>query len=191
MVDGARMSFIEIGIISCVFFVVLSIAFTTLRVGISPMPSSPQATQVILAMLPERVEGTIVELGSGWGTLAFPIYRNRPETRVIGMEVSFFPWLWSRLVKRMMRYHNLNLVRQDFSSASLREASVVVCYLFPQAMTLLHEKFTKELQPGALVISNTFRLPGWSPEKVVVLQDAYRTPVYLYRVREPGEGEEG
>ena len=185
------MSFIEIIIISVVLLVVLSIAITTLRVGISPMPSSHQATQVILAMLPERVEGTIVELGSGWGTLAFPIYRNGSESRVIGMEVSFFPWLWSRLVKCIMGYKNLNLVRQDFHRASLREASVVVCYLFPQAMTNLHEKLREELRPGSLVISNTFRLPGWSPEKVVVLQDAYRTPVYLYRVGGAGEGKAG
>ena len=82
-----------------------------------------------------------------------------------------------------MGYHDLSLVRQDFRRVSLREASVVVCYLFPGAMSLLHDKFNEELRPGAVVISNTFSLPGWSPEKVVTLPDAYGTPVYLYKVR--------
>ncbi|MFL5343765.1 MAG: SAM-dependent methyltransferase, partial [Hyalangium sp.] len=77
---------------------------------------------------------------------------------------------------------NLELRRQDFLRASFSGASVVVCYLFPGAMARLAPKLLAELPPGARVLSHTFALRGWKPERSLVVDDLYRTPIYLYTV---------
>ena len=38
------------------------------------------------------------------------------------------------------------------------------------------------LTPGSTLISNTFRVPGWTPDTVLELDDLYRTRVYCYTV---------
>jgi len=40
-----------------------------------------------------------------------------------------------------------------------------------------------------VIISNTFRLPGWQPDEVVELDDLYRTRVYRYVVGRKGKQE--
>ena len=67
---------------------------------------------------------------------------------------------------------------------SITSASVVICYLYPGAMRRLKGKFEKELSKGAIVVSNTFAIPGWRPMRVIEADDLYRTPLYVYRFSE-------
>ena len=69
-----------------------------------------------------------------------------------------------------------------FQTTSLDGAEVIVCYLFPEGMRSLKDKFEEELKPNTLIISNTFRLAGWEPEEVITLNDIHQTPIYCYRV---------
>jgi hypothetical protein len=52
--------------------------------------------------------------------------------------------------------------------------------LYPEAMKRLRYKFEEELKPGALVISNTFAVPGWQSMSVIELEDLYRSKIYKY-----------
>jgi len=163
---------------------VFSIVIGTLRTGISHMPSSRGATKRLLALVPPG-QGPIVELGAGWGGLSIALARAHPQRLVIGYELSSIPWLCSLLRARLARLENLSVHKADFSVANLSAAQVVVCYLYPAGMSRLSPKLLAELEPGATVLSNTFALPGWEPEAVVMLDDLHRTPVYRYRL---GEG---
>ena len=49
-------------------------------------------------------------------------------------------------------------------------------------MTELKPKLEAELRPGALVLSNTFAVPGWQPVATRTADDMYRSAVYLYRL---------
>jgi hypothetical protein len=157
----------------------LSILIGVLRTGISPMPSSQAAIKQILAFVPAG-DGPIFELGSGWGTLAIPLARAHPKRDIVCYELSTIPWLFSVLRARLSGAANLVMRRGDFFQADLSEAQVVVCYLYPGGMTQLQPKLERELSPGAVVLSNTFALPGWKAEEEVKLDDLYRTPVYRY-----------
>lgn len=158
-----------------------SIVFYSLRYGISPMPSSKKAAQAVLKIIPHNIQGTIVELGSGWGNLAFPLAQRFPECHVKAYEISLIPWLVSLGIQKWKKYPNLQIIRADFFQKPLADTSLVVCYLYPGAMWKLKEKFTQELKPDTLIVTHTFAIPGWAPIKVVELDDLYRTPVYLYR----------
>jgi hypothetical protein len=162
------------------FLIVLSIVWWSIKNGISPMPTSPRVKAALFASLP-TVEGTIADLGSGWGTLVFPLADRYPKCQVIGYETSPIPYTLSLLRQTVQRRANLSLIRRDFFEASLENAALVLCYLYPKAMTRLQDKFDRELKNGAFVISHTFALPEWQPLKVVEVNDLYRTKIYIYK----------
>mgnify|MGYP005848385611 CR=1 FL=1 len=109
---------------------VFTVAYTFVT-GISPVPTNRRVRATLLAALPARVEGTIFELGSGWGTLAFPLARRYPGFPVEAYELSPVPWAFSRLRAFLTPYPNLTIHRRNFHRASLSAAALVVCYLYP------------------------------------------------------------
>lgn len=162
-------------------FLIISIVYWTVKNGISPMPSSSKARHAITTLLPE-VTGPVYELGSGWGHLLWRLSKHYTDVPIIGIENSQVPYLFSKFLFFLFPVKNLSIVRKDFLKTSLEDASLIVCYLYPGAMKKLQEKFTKELRPGTVVISNTFALTKWKPERELVLPDLYHTKIYLYRV---------
>jgi len=126
--------------------------------------------------------GVVVELGSGWGTLALGFARRFPNCRVTAFENSPVPYLFSRFLQSVIPVTNLAIERRDFYGISLTDADVVICYLYSGAMERLREKFERELRTATWVISHTFAVPGWAPNEVAQVQDLYRTKVYVYRV---------
>lgn len=160
----------------------VSVVYYTLRCGISPMPSSTKATRIMVETLADVEPGAkIIELGSGWGNVATAIARTCPQARVEGYERSPLPFLFSVLACRFSQPANPSFHRKDFMKADFGDADAVVCYLYPGGMSRLRGKLEQELRPGALVVSNTFAVPGWKPERTVRVGDVYGTRVYVYR----------
>lgn len=170
-----------LALVACGVLAMLSIGAYTLRTGISPMPTTPRVRRVLLNALPARLEGAVYELGAGWGTLAFPLARRYPGCPVLAYELSPLPWLWCRLRQALARAPNLALRRKDFHRAHLGDAALVVCYLYPEGMERLRPKLEAELPIGALVVSNTFAVPGWSPVAVHRVGDLWASRIYVYQ----------
>ncbi len=172
----------------CFFFLLvlwisaLSIIWTTLRVGISPMPTSGSVRKELLSFLPPSFEGTIFELGSGFGHLAIFLSKKFSSSRVFAYELSYVPYLWSLLWKKAAQRENLSIQRKDFFEISFAKAGLVTCYLFPKAMEKLKEKLTAELPKGSYVLSHTFAFRGWTPIRMIEAKDLGRTRIYLYRM---------
>ena len=163
--------------------VVILLVVWSIKNGISPMPTSAKAKSCLFALLPFDLRGKIFELGSGWGTLLFPLARRFPSAEVVGFETSPLPFWFSSLWLLKEGTSNVKVFRKDFFFEDLSTASLVVCYLYPGAMLKLKEKFENELRPGTFVVCNTFAVPGWVPERVIEVLDLYHTKVYLYKVR--------
>lgn len=168
---------------SLIIFLLLiagSIIITTLRNGISPMPTSYKVKKKLLEIIPSETKGNVYELGSGWGTLAFPLAKNLPDCQLIAYENSYFPYIFSVLRKLFHPLGNLEFHNQNFLDTSLENSQLIICYLYPGAMEQLKEKMEKELSKECLVISHTFAVPSWKPEKVIEVDDLYSTKIYLY-----------
>lgn len=172
---------------------VMWIVVDTWRNGISPMPTS-KAVRLAVAGEVNRVPGysTIIEAGSGWGTLGLDIVRYCPGKRLTGIENSSLP-LWGSqllaLIAALLPHSGsgqeplqgrVRFTRGDIYHSSYADADMVLCYLFPAAMERLAVKFRQELPPGAVVISIFFALPGMRPVRTVTCRDALRTKVYVY-----------
>jgi hypothetical protein len=158
-----------------------SIIFWTLKNGISPMPTGTKVKSQLLSIQLTLIPGTIYELGSGWGTLAFDVAKKFPSHQVVAYDTSSIPYLYCILKQYFYPQSNLRFYRLDFFHESLKEASLVICYLYPEAMQQLKDKFNEELPSGCFVISNTFAINGWDPVKTYTVGDMYNTKLYLYR----------
>lgn len=174
------MTLLEPLVLVFVLLVGLSIVWSTLQTGVSPMMSSGKACQAMLDSLEMSGDGPLIDLGSGWGTLVIAVARKYPDRQVIGYELSWFPWLVSVIRKSVLRLDNLSLYRQDFRKAELSSASILFCYLYPGGMVDLHNKLKREVFNEMLIVSNTFALPSCQPAEIFRLEDIYKTPIYVY-----------
>jgi hypothetical protein len=173
---------IELTILILALAAVASVLGWYLLTGTPPLPSSPAVKQAMLTALPDKLEGAVYELGSGWGGMAFTLARRYHGCRVTGFEVSPLPWVFSRLRLLLQPTPNLYFRFRNFHKVSQEDAVLVVCYLGPRAMEKLKLKLEAELKPDALVLSIFFRVPDWRPASGHMVPDMHRTPVYLYRV---------
>jgi len=173
----------EVFLILLVLAVGGSITWSTVSVGISPMPSSKKAQEAIIRLTEEAGDGAIIDLGCGWGNLVIPLALKFPHRQIVGYELSIMPWLMAVIVKKLHRLKNLELYRQDFLKADWSGASVVVCYLFPGGMDAISRKLESERSDIRFVISNSFTLPSYQPEKILRINDFYNSPIYLYEIR--------
>jgi hypothetical protein len=176
---GVSMELVALG---TVLVVVALIFFYTLYTGISPMPTSARVRRAMFEMLPEGLEGTIFELGSGWGTLALPLAKRYPNCPVHGYEVSPLPWLCSWFRGKGAGRSNLIFHRQNYLQADLSAAALVVVYIHADGMAKLNPKLEAELKPGTLVLSNFFQVRGWTPIQETTVNDLHQSKVYLYQI---------
>ena len=130
----------------------------------------------------ETGTGAIIDLGSGWGSFVIRVAKRNPHRKVVGYELSLLPWLTSTLLKKVFSLKNLSLYRQNFYHADLPAASVLVCYLYPEAMSKIKNKLRLEQPKIDFLISNNFALPSWQYYKVIPLDDFYKSPIYLYKI---------
>lgn len=168
-----------------IFFLILttlgiSLILFTLRYGISPMPTSPKVKNRLLQELPQTFAGTIYELGSGWGTLAFPLAEKYPQAQVVGFEISWAPYLFSKFRLLLQPKKNLFFRRENFLKCDLSQASLYICYLYPGAMEQLSKKLAAEAPQGAILAAHTFALPGRKPFQTIIVSDLYNTLIYFY-----------
>lgn len=163
-----------------IFLILILIVAWSIINGIGPMPSSPKAKRVLLDNLPTDLKGTIYELGSGWGTLAFPLAEKYPHAKVVAYENSPIPFFISKIRHLFSRHKNLQITYQNFFNRGLGNASMVICYLYPDAMQRLKIKFENELKKGTLVASNSFFIPGWKAYKICDIHDIYHSKIYIY-----------
>ncbi len=164
----------------CFLSITASLVYWSLRLGITPTPTSPSVRKVLALLLPKQVKGEIHELGSGWGNLLPLIKTHYPDQNIQAHERSPVPRFFSKLINNLKK-KPVAITSQDIFSVDLSKAGLVICYLYPAAMDRLSEHLKMQLPENCWVISHTFRLPGWMPVKTIQANDLYKTPIYLYR----------
>ncbi|MFY9073426.1 hypothetical protein CRU99_01420 [Malaciobacter mytili] len=158
--------------------IVLTIVISSLKIGISPMPSSKAAQKKILEYAKNSKDETIIDLGSGFGSLAIFLAVNLPNKKIIAYELSLVPYLISKLLKSLLKIKNLQIYKKDFLKEDLKNATLV-CYLYFEGMKKLEKKLFDE-NINTTIISNTFSLHNIKPRKIQYAQDFFKSPIYIY-----------
>lgn len=168
------------GPVAFIIFVVLLLALATaVYAGLSAAPWVPTRARDIarlLALAQVAPTDVVCDLGCGDGRIVARAASVGAQS--VGFEVSLLPYLAARL--RTMRERKARVRFANFWHTSLHEATVVYAFLLPSCMQRLKEKLERELKPGSRVITYTFAVPGWTPEKIDRPNGALS--FYLYRI---------
>ena len=123
---------------------------------------------------------TLVDLGSGWGTLLLPLAKKFPQHKFVGVERAFTPYHVSCI--RGHRLQNLEFIKGDLFDYHLEKVDIAISFLIGFIMPALTKKFKDELPKGSIVYSPRFPLAGVKPDRVVDLGNKMET-FFIYKMK--------
>ncbi len=146
------------------------------------VPSVGKAKECMLSCAREKLKQahssmTVVDMGSGTGTLLIPLAKEFPQHRFIGLEWDRIPYLFARYKSRDLK--NIQWHCENFMTYSCREADVIFCYILKTAQNRVGRKLANEIKSDCLVISELFTLPQL--EEIQQFKTGIGVPVYLFR----------
>ncbi len=137
------------------------------------------AAAAVAGLLPSR-PCHVLDVGCGDGGLLRQLARARPDCEFVGVEHAPLPWLLARL--RTLRLPNVTIRYGDFWSQHLGLFDVVYAFLSPAPMPMLWQKAVEEMNPGGLLVSNSFPVPDVEAERTASVDDRRATRLYVYRL---------
>jgi precorrin-6B methylase 2 len=145
-----------------------------------PYVPTPQPVVEAMLKLGEVKKGDILyDLGSGDGRIAITaakLYGVRATGIDINPERIAEAEANAKSEKVTDRVKFLN---QDLFEANISDATVVTLYLLPSINLKLRPKLWKDLKPGTRIVSHSFDMGDWQPEKRIEVDGRY---LYLWRV---------
>lgn len=166
------------------FAALIAVYWSSFRTQVPLYLSSRKTADAVAALLPSDRPQRVLDVGSGTGSLLRHLAKARPDCVFEGVEVAPAPWLLSTLLARA--HANLRFRRANFFAQSWRDRNVLYAFLSPVPMARVWEKARRELPAGAIVISNSFPVPGAVPERTIEVGDARGTILYVYRIAGAG-----
>jgi SAM-dependent methyltransferase len=144
--------------------------------------SNRQTRQALLGLLPDRPGMAVADIGSGLGGLLLGLARARPDGRFVGIETAPIPFAvsWFRLVVSGLA-GRVSFVYGDYRRHDLAAFDVVYCFLSPVPMADVYAKASRELRPGAVLVSNSFTVPGHPADEIRDVADRRGTQLHIWR----------
>lgn len=132
--------------------------------GAPYVPTKQRDLAEIFHRLKLKPGATVVDMGSGDGRVL--LVAAQQGYRAIGYELNPFLWLVTKF--RLRRYLSKTQVNlHSLWQADLTQASAVFIFTAQPFVKRLDKKFSKELRPGAYVISYGFKLPSRKAQKKI------------------------
>jgi SAM-dependent methyltransferase len=136
------------------------------------VPTTEQAVQAMLKLAGVKKTDVVYDLGCGDGRIVIAA-ANKYGARGVGIDIN--PVRINEAKANAKKAGVESLVRfeeNDLFLADIHEASVVTLFLLSDVNLKLRPRLLRELKPGTRVISNTFDMGDWKPEKTVNLDDS-------------------
>jgi SAM-dependent methyltransferase len=162
-------------------FAVLLLVTVTLHI-FSGSPWVPSNRNTIALMLKEaklKPKQMVYDLGCGDARLLIKAEKEF-GTRGVGFENAPIAY-GAAILNKWIKRSNVELKCKNFFKESLKAADVVFLYLGPEVQKKLAPKILKECRPGTTIISNTFHLPKFKPQKHIP-KSKHNNSIYLYKV---------
>lgn len=133
---------------------------------IVPFVPSPQIVVDKMIELAGVKKGDVVyDLGSGDGRIV--IAAAKKGARAVGFDIDPDLVAESRAnVKKDGVQESAEIRHQDILTVDLSPASVVTMYLLPDVNLKLKPNLLSQLKPGSRVVSHSFDMGDWKPDKV-------------------------
>jgi SAM-dependent methyltransferase len=136
------------------------------------VPTTEQAVEAMLKLADVKKSDVVYDLGCGDGRIVIAAAKNF-GARGVGIDIN--PVRISEAKENAKKAGVENLVRfeeKDLFQADIHEATVVTLFLLSSVNLKLRPKLLQDLKPGTRVVSNTFDMGDWKPEKEVNVDGA-------------------
>jgi hypothetical protein len=147
-----------------------------------PFITTPaEVVERMLQIAGTRADDLVVDLGSGDGRIVIAA-AQKYGARGLGIELDGRLVEKSRAAARAAGLEQkVSFVQGDVLSADISRATVVTIYLLPDLMRQLQPRFIGELAPGTRIVSHSFTMAGWAPD---------RSETVKVKEAHPGQGNE-
>jgi len=122
-----------------------------------------------------------LDIGAGTGTVLAHLARRRSDLQLTGVEHAWLPWLLAR-IRLKLQGSDARVLRRDLLNTPLGGYDVVYAFLSPAMMPDVWRLAQDEMQGGALLVSNSFEIPGAPPDQAIELNDWKGARLYLWRM---------
>jgi len=142
--------------------------------------SPPQIVAAMLQLADVNRNDTVYDLGCGDGRIVISA-AEKYGARGVGIDLN--P---ARIQEARANAQKAGVVDRvsfevnDLFEADIRNATVVALYLLPDANLRLRSRLLRELKPGTRIVSHSFAMGDWKPEREMVVDGDH---VYLWTIR--------
>jgi SAM-dependent methyltransferase len=135
------------------------------------VPTTETAVQAMLKLGEVKKTDVVYDLGCGDGRIVIAAAKSY-GARGVGIDIN--PVRIGEAKENAKKAGVEKLVRfeeNDLFEAKISEATVVTLFLLPNINLKLRPKLLADLKPGTRVVSNTFDMGDWKPEKEFIVPD--------------------
>jgi precorrin-6B methylase 2 len=146
------------------------------------LPSTEEAVRAMLSLAEVKRTDIVYDLGCGDGRIVIAAARVY-GAHGVGIDINPLRIREAREnakkagVDELVRFEENNLFRAD-----IHEATVVTLFLLSSVNVRLRPKLLAELKPGTRIISNTFNMGDWKPDKQATVGDLTREPSFSHQL---------
>ena len=135
------------------------------------VPTTDEAVKTMLKLADVKQSDVVYDLGCGDGRIVIAAAK---EYGAHGVGIDINPERIKEANENAKKAGVENLVRfeeNDLFDADIHQASVVTLFLLSSVNLKLRPKLLHDLKPGTRVVSNTFDMGDWKPDKEMTLPE--------------------
>lgn len=156
------------------------------------VPTTPEAVEAMLKLAGVKSTDVVYDLGCGDGRIV--VAAGKLGARGVGIDIDPERVKEARANVEKAGVGKLVRIEQgDIYQADVRSATVVALFLLPQVNLQLRPKLLRELKPGTRIVSNSFDMGDWRPEREITVGDpkqpgsAFSHQLFLWTVPPGGK----
>lgn len=155
--------------------------------SLAPFVPTPQdVVERMLQLANVTKDDVVYDLGSGDGRLVITAAKKY-GARGVGVDIDPDRVEESRAnAKREGVEHLVRFEQRDALDTDVSQATVVTLYLLSSSNMKLRPLLTRQLKPGARIVSHAFGMGDWPPEKTEDFRDSNGSTRRLYLWRADG-----
>ncbi|HSR12401.1 MAG TPA: class I SAM-dependent methyltransferase, partial [Thermodesulfobacteriota bacterium] len=146
------------------------------------VPFEPSATEVVdemLSMAQVTNKDVVYDLGCGDGRVVITAAKR---TGAAGVGVDLDPQRIRESVENAKKAgvaDRVKFIRQDLFEADIRDATVVMLYLWPEVNLRLRPKLFRDLKPGTRIVSHSHDMGPWESDRTITAPNGHRVHFWV------------
>lgn len=148
------------------------------------VPTPHEVVEAMLKVAKVGKKDVLYDLGSGDGRIPITAAQKYGIARGVGIDIN--PERIQEANDNLMKAgvgDRVRFINADLFESDLSEATVVTLYLLPKLNLKLLPKLLKELKPGTRIVSHSFDMGSWKPERAL---DVDGRSIYFWTIPAPG-----